>query len=63
MHLVVVLSFNKYDQAIFYSVFDPLVAGLSNSSHVDALVRLDSYQSFIDDLCELIDQMHRSTRA
>lgn len=54
VNLVIMLSFSKSDQEVFYEVFDPLVSVLSNREQVAALVKTETYDAFISRLCEMM---------
>ena len=54
VQLVLMLSFSKRDQEVFYEVFDPLVSVLSNREQVASLIKADDYESFISRLCEMM---------
>ncbi len=55
VNLVVMLSFSKSDQEVFYEVFDPLVSVLANREQASALMDATDYESFIARLCEMME--------
>lgn len=54
VNLVVMLSFSKSDQEVFYEVFDPLVSILANREQANALARTSDYETFIAKLCDMM---------
>lgn len=55
VRLVIMLSFNRRDRAVFYEIFDPLVSILSDPQQVASLVKTTDYTAFIAKLCELME--------
>ena len=53
--LVVMLSFSKSDQEVFYEIFDPLVSILANREQADMLANTEDYEEFIALLCDMME--------